>query len=54
MTDGDMIDVFCAVDYAYGVRSLYGSSHEVNKQYKEAIDRLLMAFQYVYQSDASD
>ena len=30
------------------------SSHEVNKQYKEAIDRLLMAFQYVYQSDASD
>lgn len=30
------------------------TSHEVNKQYKEAVDRLLMAFQYVYHSDASD
>lgn len=30
------------------------TSHEVNKQYKEAVDRLLMAFRYVYHSDASD
>ncbi len=30
------------------------TSHQVNKQYKDAVDRLLMAFNYVYHSDASD
>ena len=30
------------------------TAHEVNKQYKEAIDRLLMTFKYVYHCEASD
>lgn len=30
------------------------SAHEVNKQYKEAIDRLLMTFKYIYRCEASD
>ncbi len=30
------------------------SSYEVKKQYKEAVDRLLMTFKYIYRTDASD
>ncbi len=30
------------------------SPYEVNKQYKEAVERLLMVFKYIYRCDASD
>lgn len=45
-------------DNAYPVRVISEkmglTSHQVNKQYKDAVDRLLMAFKYVYHADASD
>ena len=45
-------------DEKYSVRiiseKLGLTSHEVNKQYKEAVERLLMAFKYVFNADASD
>ena len=45
-------------DDDYSVRAiseLLGiTGHEVNKQYREAIDRLFMAFKYIYNCDASD